>query len=148
MVLGRRNAKVAYYPGRTHPFAGAMEPRDGPDVFAALGRELQEELSLTADDIHDMRCTGIVEDQGLRQPELIFAVRSLRTRDQIEAQVDRAEHQTSFSLPATRQAVEAATRDPAMTPVAIASLLLWGRIEFGEEWFNQRDVFYRQRPAP
>jgi 8-oxo-dGTP pyrophosphatase MutT (NUDIX family) len=136
LMLGRRNASVAYYPERTHPFAGAMEPRDGPDVFAAVRRELEEELSLTAEDIAEIRCTGIVEDRALRQPELIFFVRSPRTRTEIEAQVDRDEHHTSFSLPATRAAVREAVADSMLTPVAVASLLLWGRLQFGAQWFQ------------
>src|SRR5687768_2708835 len=32
LMLGWRNASVAYYPSRVHPFAGALEPRDGSDV--------------------------------------------------------------------------------------------------------------------
>src|SRR5262245_40887019 len=27
-LMGRRNASVAYYPNRVHPFSGALEPRD------------------------------------------------------------------------------------------------------------------------
>ena len=27
LIMGRRNASVAYYPNRIHPFAGALEPR-------------------------------------------------------------------------------------------------------------------------
>src|SRR5687767_2626134 len=45
LMLGRRNASVAYYPSRIHPFAGALDPRDRSDVFAAVRRELAEELS-------------------------------------------------------------------------------------------------------
>src|SRR5258708_38525384 len=50
LMMGRRNDSVAYYPNRIHPFAGAVEPRDALDVFAAGGRGLGEELSFTADD--------------------------------------------------------------------------------------------------
>src|SRR4051812_24998407 len=37
LAMGRRNERVAYYPGRIHPFAGALEPED-LDVFGAVGR--------------------------------------------------------------------------------------------------------------
>ncbi len=136
LLLGRRNASVAYYPDRTHPFAGAMEPGDGADVFAALRRELNEELGLAPNDIADVRCTGIVEDPGLRQPEIIFAANVRLTLAKIESQVDRDEHYTSVALPATRDAVEAFIVDPLLTPVAVASLLLWGRLSFGVPWFD------------
>ncbi len=73
LLMGRRNTSVAYYPNRIHPFAGAMEPQDKADVFAAARRELMEELALSPPLILDIRCTGIVEDPSLRQPELIFS---------------------------------------------------------------------------
>jgi 8-oxo-dGTP pyrophosphatase MutT (NUDIX family) len=86
LLLGRRNALVAYYPTRVHPFAGCLEPSDAaageagasrgaatdgaaPDVFAAVIRELAEELRLTAADVELVRLTGLVEDVRLRQPD-------------------------------------------------------------------------------
>jgi hypothetical protein len=152
LMMGRRNASVAYYPNRVHPFAGALEERDGADVFAAVRRELGEELAFEPVDVALARCTGIAEDQSIRQPELIFRVTSSRTRSQIEAQVDAREHHASWAIRATRDAVEEAlaqhpatrlARPPAcgpesLTPVGIAALLLWGRIEFGDEWFARQ----------
>jgi len=146
LMLGRRNARVAYYPSRVHPFAGCLEPvdarsgdgtvlgNDGPDVFAAVRRELFEELGLTVADVPTIRCTGIAEDVCLRQPELIFRVKTSLTRSQIESQVARDEHHESWSIPATPSGVEAGLIDPELTPVAVASLLLWGRVAFGEGW--------------
>lgn len=136
LLLGRRNATLAYYPNRTHPFAGALEPRDKGDLFAAVRRELGEELSLKDSDIVAIRCTGIAEDRALRQPELLFRVRTTLTRRQIESQVHAEEHGGSFAIPATQEAVARVLHDPALTPVAIASLLLWGRVIFGEDWFG------------
>jgi 8-oxo-dGTP pyrophosphatase MutT (NUDIX family) len=137
LMLGRRNATLAYYPGRTHPFAGALEPRDKGDLFAAVRRELAEELSLGEADVSEVRCTGIAEDRALRQPELLFRVRTLRTRSQIESQVHADEHGGSVAVPATREPVARIVHDPALTPVAVASLLLWGRVCFGEDWFRE-----------
>ena len=136
LLLGRRNATLAYYPNRTHPFAGALEPRDQGDLFAAVRRELAEELSLRDSEIAEIRCTGIAEDRALRQPELLFRVRTTLTRKQVEAQVHADEHGGSVAIPANRQAVAHAVRDPALTPVSVASLLLWGKITFGENWFH------------
>lgn len=137
LLLGRRNETLAYYPNRTHPFAGALEPRDNGDLFAAVRRELAEELALGDDDIIDVRCTGIAEDRALRQPELLFRVSTSRTRRQIEAQVHAEEHGGSAAILVDAKAVAEAIRDPAFTPVAVASLLFWGRIRFGEKWFGE-----------
>lgn len=149
LMMGRRNASVAYYPHRVHPFAGALDPAD-PDVFAAVNRELEEELSFTPADVADVRCTGIAEDLSIRQPELIFAATSTLTRAAIEARLDDTEHHGVWSAPAARRGLEAALEEAldihpvgaaathpveGFTPVAIASLLLFGRLSLGEEWF-------------
>ena len=137
LLLGRRNASVAYYPDRLHPFAGALEPRDGGDVFAAVRRELREELSLEGADVQVVRLTGLVRESALRQTELIFRARAAFTRAQIEARLDRREHHGLVAIQATDAGVRDAVRDPLLTPVAAAALLLWGRARFGEPWFDR-----------
>lgn len=135
LMLGRRNQSVAYYPGRVHPFAGALEPGDNGDLFQAVRRELREELSL--DGVTDgVRCTGIGEDRALRQTEFIFRARANVTRAEVERRLDAAEHRGTWSVAATPGAVAAAVREPMLTPVAVASLLLWGRQQFGDAWFD------------
>jgi 8-oxo-dGTP pyrophosphatase MutT (NUDIX family) len=138
LMMGRRNAAVAYYPERIHPFAGALDPGDA-DPFAAVRRELREELGLADADVPDVRCTGIAEDLSIRQPELIFLARTSRTRAQIESALDAAEHRGTWSAPATPDGVAATlrTRDESFTPVAVASLLLYARLAFGDAWFTQ-----------
>src|SRR5204862_549264 len=132
LLLGRRNAAVAYYPERVHPFAGALEPRDGDDVFAAVRRELAEELSLSTADVPGLTCAGLVEDRALRQPELIFLARSRLTRREIESNLDRAEHRGTIALETSPDAIESAATDPALTPVAVAAPLLSGTARFGD----------------
>jgi len=136
LLLGRRTNTVAYYPGRIHPFAGALEPRDGPDVFKAVLRELREELGLERDDLDNLRCAGLVEDNALRQPELVFLARCRLSRRRVEKKLDPVEHHGVYALPATPEGIAGAMAYAALTPVAVASLLLWGRARFGEAWFE------------
>ena len=138
LLLGRRNASVAYYPNRLHPFAGALEPDDALDVFAAVRRELHEELSLRDHDLSEIVCTGVVEDTRLRQRELIFSARCNLTRDQIARQVHASEHLDAWSVPATADAITQAlvAQKAVFTPVARAAMLLFGRIAFGTQWFE------------
>ena len=138
LMMGRRNASVAYYPQRVHPFAGAMDPDDA-DPFDAVARELREELGFGDADLADLRCTGIAEDLSIRQPELIFLATARRTRAEVEAALDRTEHHDSWHVRATEEAVAAVVgaSDPALTPVALASLLLWGRMALGPPWFDK-----------
>lgn len=131
LMLGRRNATVAYYPNRVHPFAGALEPRDGDDPFAAVYRELHEELSLRVADVADLRCVGLVEDQALRQPELVFLARTSASRGSVEARLDPGEHNSTWPVELPR--VEEASRDALLTPVAVASLRLWSRARLGAD---------------
>jgi 8-oxo-dGTP pyrophosphatase MutT (NUDIX family) len=137
LLLGHRTQSVAYYPGRIHPFAGCMEPKDA-DPFAAVARELKEELSLESHDIRQIRCTGVAEDSDLRQRELIFAAETLLTHPQIQSRLDRVEHHAIFAIPASAQEIETALgTEQRLTPVAVGSLLLWGRLVFGQSWFEK-----------
>jgi hypothetical protein len=137
VMMGRRNDSVAYYPGRVHPFSGALEPHDELDVFHDIRRELREELSLADDDVEQITCLGIAMDMSIRQPEMIFATETRRTRQQIEPQLDAEEHRGIWSAAATCEGIEQAiSGDERFTPVGVASLLLWGRSRFGDDWFE------------
>jgi len=138
LLLGRRNANVAYYPGRVHPFAGAMEPREGADPFATVARELEEELALPATATADVRLIGLVADDSIRQPELIFAADTVRTRDEVATALDAAEHDGLYAVRTTPDALVAVSREPQFTPVALATILLWGRRAHGDEWYPAR----------
>lgn len=153
LLLGRRNTRVAYYPSRIHPFSGCLEPGDGamlspalgsagPSPFHAVLRELNEELGLLPDEVGEVRLTGIAEDLTLLQPELIFRAKSRLIRVEIQARLDLAEHDAIVSIRGTPSDVSEATLDPILTPVAAGSLLLWGRLAFGEGWYadNARDI--------
>ncbi|HEX4056294.1 MAG TPA: hypothetical protein VHX86_18695 [Tepidisphaeraceae bacterium] len=136
LMLGRRSASVAYYPLRIHPFAGSLEPAERVDVFADVERELAEELAFSPPDIARVVCIGMVEDVSIRQPELVFHVRSTRPRSRIEQMLDAAEHEACVAIEPSPQALEAALKNPALTPVALGTALLWGRGRFGAPWFD------------
>ncbi len=147
LLLGRRNAKVAYYPDRIHPFAGALEARDPLDLFDEVYRELNEELDFSRTDIRSVRCIGIAEDVSIHQPETIFAVEADLTRDEIRRQVDDAEHCGSWSTRVTKVDIETALGGvggvEAFTPIARAVMLLLGRERFGEAWFEAASIPFR-----
>jgi hypothetical protein len=132
LMYGRRNALVAYYPHRVHPFAGALEEKDLSDVFGAVERELNEELNISPRQIDSIHCIGIAEDQRIRHPELIFRTRVKLSRRQIEQQVHDEEHGGSVAIEASRQGVGRALADASeLTPIAIATLMLFARSTFG-----------------
>jgi 8-oxo-dGTP pyrophosphatase MutT (NUDIX family) len=124
LLLGRRNHRVAYYPGRIHPFAGSLEPRDDLDIFAGAQRELTEELGLQPSDIQAIQLIALIEDQSLRQPELIFLVHSLRTQTQIEQHLAPEEHRAIIPIP-TPSAADTLLAQQDLTPVGRAAVMLW-----------------------
>lgn len=137
-MLGRRNASVAYYPHRIHPFAGSLEPQAPLDVFAEVRRELAEELDLGESHISRIVCTGMIEDCAIRQPELTFFVETVLPLDQARRLLKDDEHLSIWSVPAeAHEVIEALHSSAPFTPVALGTLLLWGRVAFGDSWYEQ-----------
>ena len=79
------------------------------------------------DQITTIHCIGMAEDRHLRQPELIFHVSAAKTRAQIEAALDRQEHDAIEAIPTGPRAVERMIRDKQLTPGAAAALTLFLR---------------------
>jgi 8-oxo-dGTP pyrophosphatase MutT (NUDIX family) len=124
LLLGRRNRRVAYYPGHIHPFAGALEPAAEVDVFAEARRELREELGLADGEVWGLELRQVVADRKLRQPELIFLARCRLTAARVARRLDRTEHSALVAL--TRAQVPAALAgSQRWTPVGAAAALLW-----------------------
>jgi len=137
LAMGRRNERVAYYPGRIHPFAGALEPEDGLDVFGAVERELNEELGLSAAEIGEMKCLGMAEDRGLAHPELICYAEAGRTSEELRRRVDETEHDAVVPIEVKSDVFERELASAKLyTPIALATILLCGRERFGSEWFD------------
>jgi hypothetical protein len=136
LLLGRRNATVAYYPSRVHPFAGALEPSGNVDVFAEIRRELNEELKIEPKDIANLVCLAIIQDVSMGQPELIFSAKISSSRQELEERLDATEHVSIVAIEPDEKKLEEAAGDSAMTPVAVGTILLWGREHFGAPWFD------------
>jgi hypothetical protein len=137
LLMGKRNAKVAYYPNRIHPFAGAMEPSSDLNVFSDARRELHEELKIESDEIAEMTLLGMVADRSIRQPELIFHVLCPLSRDEIQKRLDDTEHAGAVAFNADDLDRELLTVD-SWTPVGIATACFWGGIKLGLQWFNRK----------
>jgi hypothetical protein len=121
LLFGHRNNNAAFYPNRIHPFAGTL---DQPSVFDGIRKELNEELNLRADEIADIRCIGLAEDRTIRQPELVFRVKSTRTRVEIERTLDAHEHNEIVAIRCDETEIQDAIRRADLTPIAVAMLRL------------------------
>jgi hypothetical protein len=146
LVMGRRNDRVAYYPNRIHPFAGALEPKDVPNIFDGIRRELEEELHLRNEDVTDLRMLAIIEDRRLLQPEFIFFAQTPFTSDALRDSLDRSEHDSLWMHYASADALdnllkkidfEGRADEDLFTPVAVGTLLVFGRFVFGVNWLKR-----------
>lgn len=135
LVLGRRSERVAFYAGWTHCVGGTVEgvdrqPDGRVDVFASILREVEEEVGVAPAEAR-CRCLGLVRDESVLQPELVFEVSVDLSFEELSARwagaEARAEHAELIALPARADAVVRFTSDPKrVTPVALAALQLWG----------------------
>ncbi len=153
IVMGRRSRKVAYHAERIHPAGGCVEPPTGdgrrPDPFATVVTELNEELGLTADQVSHSICLGLIRDKHIVQPELIFDVSVDATVDEIRTARHSAtsedEHSELLVLRDHPAGVVAfmEMHAAALTPVAMASLLLHGLHHWGGGWFASTRGYLR-----
>ena len=66
----------------------------------------------------------------------IFVARTMRSRAEVEFNLDAEEHHACVAVETKPPNIETTMRDPLLTPVAVGTLLLWGRINFGGAWFK------------
>ncbi len=145
ILLGHRSAKVVDQPGAVHTFGGGLDADDrdkdgGIDVFAAVTREICEELALKPEDLTGLECLGLVYDRSIWQPELVFAARVGMDVDEVANRVDvsskTAEHMGVDRIHVSETDVgNYMMQARRTTPVAMSALCLFGWETFGGEWF-------------
>ncbi len=84
LLIYKRSSLVAEYPNFYDVCGGHVEPdfdfvKGKPDPFAAIVREIQEELSVAPDEIEKIVCLGLVRNTKTFKPDLIFSIRTNRT---------------------------------------------------------------------
>jgi 8-oxo-dGTP pyrophosphatase MutT (NUDIX family) len=144
VLLGHRSGKVVDQPNAIHTFGGALDAGDRDsrgviDVFAAVTRELCEELTLKADEVVGLDCLGLVHDRVIWQPELVFAARVKLGVDELTARVDvaseAAEHLGVERIVESAESLASyMVQSTRTTPAAMSALCLHGWCEFGAEW--------------
>lgn len=138
ICYGRRSQRVAFHAGHVHTFGGALElsdrkPDGTVDVFAALLRELREELGIGPGDLDDLTCVGLIRDKEIFQPELLFEARVKLTAVMLKERWKTAEsadeHDEIVTLQDKPEAILPFIRScKLIAPVAIGALLIHGQI--------------------
>lgn len=144
ILLGHRSTKVVDQPNAIHTFGGALDADDRDvhgniDVFAAVTRELCEELTLGADDLVALQCLGLVHDRVIWQPELVFEARMNMGVEELARRVDvaseNAEHSDVERIEGLAETLaNYMVQSKRTTPVAMSALCLHGWQQFGNEW--------------
>lgn len=145
IVMGRRSERVLFHQGYLHTFGGLLEARDRAidgtyDVWAAIRREVQEELGIGDNAFGDMACVGLVRDTAILQPELLFDVHLTVTHAELSKQFEAAADEEHIRLEACDDLPEAIVpfiqKSGPVTPVAMAALLLHGKSTWGTDWYE------------
>ncbi len=156
LLLGRRSREVTLHAGYLHTFGGMLEAADrraegdgAPyDVFGSAVRELCEELPVAPEDIERIKVIGLVRDVHLLQPELLFAVSLRQTSIALEQRIAQGAQPPPADGVDEHTGLEHCSDDPdaafawirkarPIAPVAEAAVLLHGRREWGESWYEQ-----------
>lgn len=99
------------------------------DAFAAVARELEEELGLRREELHDLVCVGMIRDKEIHQPEMLFEARIELTVEELRQRWQTAEakseHDEIVSLPDEPGAIAPFIRSCGpIAPVAVGALFI------------------------
>lgn len=146
LLYGRRSHRVAWHAGYVHTFGGALEAADirpdgTIDAFAAVHRELGEELLLTDEHIVSTVCVGLIHDHEIWQPELLFDAEVRLSRDEVLGRLDHTDaHQEHTAIEYVRDEPDALLpfihAAAPIAPVAIGAICLHGWRRWGRKWFD------------
>jgi 8-oxo-dGTP pyrophosphatase MutT (NUDIX family) len=142
LVVQRRSEQVFEYPGFFHVCGGNVEPIDvagpsAPGVFAAVRRELEEELGIGSEKIARLTCLGLAENRETVKPDLLFVAEVT-----LPAAAFHATRNEEFSTLVFIEGEAALTTcliedRQRFTPPGMACLLATGRHAYGEPWYER-----------
>lgn len=157
LIFGRRSSQVAWHAGYLHTFGGALEEidrGDGPviDAFAAVLRELHEEAGLTAADVEDLTCVGLIRDREIHQPELLFEARIRLSLAELFSRWRTAEsageHVGLAAVEPHPGAIAPFLENYApIAPVAAAAIFVHGLHKWGPGWFEETAQAWNASPC-
>ncbi len=141
LLFGRRASDLACHAGYLHCIGGTLDLGDNLDLFAAMRREIREELLVSDAEILDLTCTGMVRDKSIHQPEVLFDSSLGLSKDEVMSRFDpQAEgqehtgwlycHDDPESVPPFLESAD------LMAPVAQAAAILHGRHDWGMIWYE------------
>lgn len=145
LILHKRNNTVFLSPDWISTFGGSVDPEDvdgsgNVDPFISVAREVSEEVGISSESIHDIKCLGFIRDTHTKVEDMMFLASISMTKEEIEKQQEGQSLEEGTSVFVPINAVEVRKKLLEFSKVFVsdgaAILALYGRREFGEEWFN------------
>jgi 8-oxo-dGTP pyrophosphatase MutT (NUDIX family) len=144
-VLLDKRRGVDVYVGRYHVIGGFFErgcdvlENGQPDPFGAMRREIREETGISAADIAEHYCLGLVYDLATPHAELCFlaslhiSLAEVKTRVPEEDEIKELE-----TLYVTEQSLRAFLLENHgnISATGEPNLLLYGELLYGKKWFQ------------
>lgn len=144
ICYGRRSHRVAYHGGYIHTFGGALEREDrmpdgSIDPFGSVRRELREELGIEPAEVQNLSCVGLIRDQEIHQPELLFegqlTFTAAEMKDRWRTAESADEHDALVAVPNDPSAIfDFIEGCDLIAPVAVGALCLHGQRRWGGDW--------------
>ncbi len=131
LILGQRRSDLDNYPGMMSSFAGWVDPTqdyslEGPDLFQAVIRELEEEGNIGRRNIRHITCLGLLEPDNRTFVYVAFhIVSNLRSQEIMSLAVDSDEFETltSVDMGSVRQFLK--SKREQMTPDCEGNIALF-----------------------
>ena len=147
LMIVQRGLDAATKPGAMSVIGGYADPgidsgEDGTwSPFKTVSRELKEEAAVDNDEINNLSISGVVYNKNANNPSVVFTAETKLTSDEIRKR--KGEEVIVKFIEDDQKEIEKAVLWWAFSPspTGAATLALYGRDKFGDEWFsyvNQR----------
>jgi len=146
ILLDKRQG-VETYVGRYHVIGGFFERNLDmathmamPDPFAAMRREIREEVGIQEADISTQYCLGVVYDMVMPHGEMCFLTQLTISLDEVihQRMPEDDEIKELQTLKVSAQSLRdfLVANHGNISPTGEPNLLLYGSWKFGERWFK------------
>lgn len=142
MMITLRNEKQDYKPGGFHVSTGGwIDVKKKETPVQAAYRELQEEAGVSAEEVENLFCRGIVNNPIKDHGDMVFQGTTSVPVEELMKRTHDDENEVLF-IPTDQQKIQQWLLAPAHanTTIGLSAILLFGKDRFGDQWFNEMNA--------